>query len=70
MKNVTSKAINFYILLVFILTTIALLIVVSIYCYVIKYQAKQKHLLAFHDTKSKQFCVGSINWKCAIKLKI
>ena len=61
MKNVTSKAINFYILLVFILTTIALLIVVSIYCYVIKYQAKQKHLLAFHDTKSEQFCVGSIN---------
>ena len=61
MKNVTSKAINFYILLVFILTTIALLIVVSIYCYVIKYQAKQKHLLSFHDTKSKQFCVGSIN---------
>ena len=61
MKNVTSKAINFYILHVFILTTIALLIVVSIYCNVIKYQAKQKHLLAFHDTISKQFCVGSIN---------
>ena len=40
--------------------TIALLIAVSIYCYLIKYQAKQKHL-SFYDTKLKQFCVGSIN---------
>ena len=34
---------NFYILLVFLLVTIALLIAVSIYCYLIKYGAKQKH---------------------------
>ena len=31
---------NFYILLAFLLITIALLIVVSIYCYLIKYRGK------------------------------
>ena len=60
-KNITFKAQNFYILLAFSLITIALLIAVSIYCYVINYQTKQKHLLPFRDTKFKQFCVGSIN---------
>ena len=60
-KNITCKAENFYILLVFLLNIIALLITVSVYCYLIKYQAKQKHLLPFRDTKLKQFCVGSIN---------
>ena len=60
-KKVTCKTQNFYSLLVFLLITIALLIAVSIYCYLIKYQAKQKHSLPFHDTKLKQFCVGSIN---------
>ena len=35
-------------LLGFLLITKALLIPVSIYCYLIKYQAKQKHLLPFH----------------------
>ena len=46
---------NFYILLAFSLITIALLIAVSIYCYLIKYQAKQKHLslLQFTNNKSK-----------------
>ena len=34
---------KFYILLAFLLITIALLIVVTIYCYLIKYKAKQKH---------------------------
>ena len=34
----------------FLLITIALLIALSIYCYLIKFQAKQKHLLPFHDT--------------------
>ena len=38
----TYKTQNFYILLAFLLITIALLITVSIYCYLIKYQAKQK----------------------------
>ena len=42
-KNITWKAQNFYILLVFLLNIIALLITVSVYCYLIKYQAKQKH---------------------------
>ena len=61
---------KFLYLLLFLLITIALLIAVSIYRYLIKYQAKQKHLLSFHDTKLKQFCVGSMNWKWEIKLKI
>ena len=34
---------NFYILIAFLLITVA----VSIYCYLIKYQAKQGHLLPF-----------------------
>ena len=46
--KVTCKTQNFYILLAFLLVTTALLIAVSIYCYLIKYQAKQKHLLPFH----------------------
>ena len=50
-KKVTCKTQKFYILLAFLLITIALLIAVSIYCYLIKFQAKQKHLLQFHDTK-------------------
>ena len=36
-KNVACKTQNFYILLAFLLITIALLIGVSIYCYLIKY---------------------------------
>ena len=44
---------NFYILLAFLLFTIALLIAVSIYYYLIKYQAKQKHLLPFHFTNNE-----------------
>ena len=39
-KKATCKAQNFYILLAFLLITIALLIAVSIYCYLIKYRAK------------------------------
>ena len=49
-KKITYKMQNFYILLAFLLITIELLIPASIYCYLIKYQAKQKHLLPFHDT--------------------
>ena len=52
-KNITCKTQSFYILLTFLLITITLLIAVSIYCYLIKYRAKQKHLLPFHDTKLK-----------------
>ena len=42
-----------FILLVFLLITIALLIAVSTYCYLIKHQAKQKHLLPHHFTNNK-----------------
>ena len=52
-KNATCKTQNFYILLAFLLITIVLLIAVSIYCYLIKYRAKQKHLLPFHVNKLK-----------------
>ena len=53
-KNITCKAQNFYIFFVFLLITIALLVAISIYCYLIKYRAKQNHLL-------KQSCISSIN---------
>ena len=53
-KKTTCKTQNFYILLVFLLIiTIALMIAVSIYCYSIKYWAKQKHLLPFHSTNNE-----------------
>ena len=39
-------------LLEFLLITIALLMAVSIYCYLTKYQAK-KHLLKFHDKNNE-----------------
>ena len=41
-KKATCKTRNFYILLAFLLITTALLIAVSIYCYFIKCQGKQK----------------------------
>ena len=52
-KKATCNTQNFYILLAFLLIIIALLIVVSIYSYLIKYRAKQKHLLSFHDTNKE-----------------
>ena len=50
-KKATCKTQKFYILLAFLLITIALLIVASIYCRLIKYQAKQ--LLPFHYTNNE-----------------
>ena len=47
-EKLACKTQNFYILLAFLSITIALMIAVSIYCYLIKYQAKQKHMLPFH----------------------
>ena len=44
-KKATFKTQNFYILLAFSLIIMVLLIAVSIYCYLIKYRSKQKHLL-------------------------
>ena len=52
-KNATCKIQNFYILLVSFLITVAFLKAVSIYCYLIKYKAKQKHLLPLFGTSSK-----------------
>ena len=42
-KNITLKTQSFYILLTFLLITTILLTAVTIYCYLIKYQGKQKH---------------------------
>ena len=42
LKNVICETKYFYILLAFLLITIALLTAVSIYCYLIKYKAKKK----------------------------
>ena len=44
---------NVYILPAFLSITIALLMALSIYCDVIKYQAKQKLLLPFEDTNNE-----------------
>ena len=52
-KKAACKTQNFYILLGFLLITIALLIAVSIYCYLIKYRAKRKHFLPFNFTNNK-----------------
>ena len=52
-KKVTSKTQTFYISFTFLLITIVLLIAVSIYCCLIKYQIKQKHLLPFHVTHNE-----------------
>ena len=52
-NKVDCKAQNFYVLLTFLLISITLLIAASIYCYLIKYRAKQKHLLLFHDTNNE-----------------
>ena len=55
-KKATCKTQNFYIFPTSLLITIALLIVVSIYCYLIKYRAK--HILPFHNTN--KFYIDSI----------
>ena len=44
-KKVNSKTKKFSVLLIFLLITVALLTAFSIYCYLIKYQVKQKRLL-------------------------
>ena len=43
-QEVTCKTQNFYILFTFLLIIIIVLLIdLSIYCYLVKYQAKQKH---------------------------
>ena len=49
------------------MTTIALLIAVSIYCYLIKYWVKQKYLLPFHHNSNK-LRKAFFN-KCIIKME-
>ena len=58
------------ILYAFLVITILLLIAFSIYCYLIKYKSKQKHLLPFHDSNNELalkrmvcvcVCVGGVN---------
>ena len=52
-KKVTCKTQNFDSLLAFLLITIALLIAVSIYCYLIKYQAKKTFItISRHKIKT------------------
>ena len=50
-KSIACKIQKVYILLAFLLITIALLIAASIYCYLIKYKAKQKQ--PFHITNNE-----------------
>ena len=59
-KTVLTKftSTDFYILLIFLLIIIALLIAVSIYCYLIKYQAKQNSLQLCQYTSSKLKVTG------------
>ena len=52
-KKKTCKTQTFYILLVFLLITMALLIAVRIYCYPIKNKSKQKHLLPYYIINNK-----------------
>ena len=52
-KDITCKTQNFYSLLDFLLITIILLIAVIIYCYLIEYRAKQRHLLPFQVANNK-----------------
>ena len=60
-KSITFKIQSFYILLIFLLTNIAFLIAVSIYCYHIKYYAKKSIYYLFHSTKLKQIYNDNIN---------
>ena len=53
MKKVAYKTKKLYISLAFLLITISLLIAVSIYCYQIKYLAKQKQLSPCHVSNNK-----------------
>ena len=52
-KKATCKTQSFYILLAFLLISIVLVTVVSICSYLMKYRAKQKHLLPFRITNNE-----------------
>ena len=52
-KYITCKIKNLFILFVFLLITIALLLAVSIYCYLIQYRAKEKYFFSFNVTNNE-----------------
>ena len=52
-KNIICETKSFCILLTYLIITVALLIVVSIYLYLKKYKAKQKDLLPYYVTNIK-----------------
>ena len=52
-KEAICKTQNFYIWLASLLITTALFIAASIYCYLVKYWAKRKHLLSFRVRNNK-----------------
>ena len=56
------KTKKFFILLVFLIITDALLIAVSIYRFLINFKAKQKHLLPFYVRikELKEMCINNI----------
>ena len=61
-KNITCITQNFYILLAFLLITIALLIAVCFYCHLIKYREKQKTfiIISLHKQPIKKGYVFKI----------
>ena len=65
-KNMICETKSFYILLVFLLITVALLIAVCIYCCLIKYKAKKKHLLPFYIANSQ---IDLLRMESKIELK-
>ena len=69
-KNITCETQKKSVLIAFLLITITLLIAVIIYCYLMKLQVKQKHLLPFHNTKLEEVDINKINWKWETKLKV
>ena len=52
-KNINCETKSYYILIAFLLITIALLVTFSIYFCLIKYKAKQKHLLPYYVPSDK-----------------
>ena len=60
-KKASCKMQSLYVLVAFLLITIALFIAISIQCYLLKYQAKQKRLLPLHGTNNfKKFYINNI----------
>ena len=52
-KNVVCKTKNVYTLLILLLITIVLFIAASIYCYLLNFKSKEKHLLPYYVINDK-----------------